>query len=113
MLISALDRHPYSYYTLLRWVVCGVAAYVTYVAFQTEKAPGAWLFGIMALLFNPIIPVHLSRATWQPIDVLSAIIFIASVFWIQPSSPQASMETQVGVEDTESESHDTDNPADQ
>ncbi len=27
MLLLALSRHPYSYYILLRWVVCGTSAY--------------------------------------------------------------------------------------
>ena len=61
LLLWALDRHPYSYYTILRFVVCGVTGYGVYFAAQLEKNGWAWAFGIIALLFNPIIPIHLAR----------------------------------------------------
>lgn len=88
MLVWALDRHAYDYYTLMRWVVCGTAAYLTWIAIETERSGGAWTFGVMALLFNPIIPVHLSRSTWQPIDLASAVLIVISIFWIQPGNPE-------------------------
>lgn len=42
---------------------------------ELEKSGWAWVFGIIALLFNPIIPVHLSREIWAPIDIMAALIF--------------------------------------
>ncbi len=78
MLFGALAPWPYGYYQLLRFLVCGVSAYVAYIAYSWQKLWATWLFGIIAVLFNPLLPIHLSREIWQPIDVICAIIFIVS-----------------------------------
>ena len=83
LLFWALSRHPYGYYTLLRWVVCGVAAYTAYVSNLHNKLPWAWFFGILALFFNPIIPVKLDRATWASIDVAVGIVLPVSIFFVR------------------------------
>lgn len=38
MLLLALSRHPYSYYILLCWVVCGTAAYGAFKSVELEKS---------------------------------------------------------------------------
>lgn len=35
--------------------------------------------GIIAVLFNPIEPVHLNKGIWQVIDFVTAIIFIVAL----------------------------------
>jgi len=77
MLFLALAPWPYGYYQLLRFVVCGAAVYVAYLAYNWQKIWAVWLFGFIAVLFNPLIPIHLSRELWQPVDVICGIIFIA------------------------------------
>lgn len=80
MLLGALASWPYGYYQLLRFVVCGVSVYVAFMAYQWQKLWATWLFGFIALLFNPLIPIHLSREIWQPIDIICAIIFLIAIF---------------------------------
>ena len=80
MLLIALADLPYGYYQLLRFVVCGVGVYVAYTAYTWQKKWAMWLFGFIALLFNPLIPIHLSQEIWQPIDVICAILFIVIAF---------------------------------
>lgn len=82
LLFWALASHPYSYYILLRWVVCGTAGYGAIFAGTLQKIGWAWTFGIIALLFNPIIPVHLSRETWAPVDIVAGVLFLISLFTI-------------------------------
>jgi hypothetical protein len=79
MLVLALARHPYSYYTLLRWVVCGVGVYSVFQAIHSKKYGWAWAFGIVSLLFNPMLPVHLDRATWAVVDIAVAALFFISL----------------------------------
>lgn len=78
LLLGAVGRWPYDYYTLLRVVVCAVAASESYFAFQRAEANSAgrdkqqrraWAFALLAVLFNPFVPVHLARATWNVIDI--------------------------------------------
>jgi len=79
MLFAALGHHPYDYYTLLRWVTCGVCAYTAYQAVQKDKLGWVWVFAIAALVMNPIIPVHLKRDTWALVDVVLAVLLLVSI----------------------------------
>ncbi len=79
MLVGCLGKWPYGYYTLLRWVVCGVACFTAWQAFEWKRIGWVWLAGFVALLFNPLIPVHLSREIWVPVDLLVAVFFIVAV----------------------------------
>jgi len=83
MLFWALARHPYSYYILLRWVVCGTAGFGVLLAVDSERRGWAWTFGVIALLFNPIIPVHLSREIWAPVDLVAGAILLVSLFTVR------------------------------
>lgn len=76
MLLLALAPWPYGYYQLLRFVVCGIAGYIVFMAYNWQKIWAMWLFGFIAVLFNPLIPIHLSREIWRSIDVICAIVFI-------------------------------------
>lgn len=80
MLLGALGRWPYGYYQLLRFVVCGVSVYVAFMAYNWQKLWATALFGCIALLFNPLIPIHLSREIWQPIDLICALLFVVVAF---------------------------------
>lgn len=83
VLLGALAPWPYGYYQLLRFVTCGVAVYVAFTVYTWQKLWVMWLFGFIALLFNPLIPIHLSRELWQPIDVVCAIIFLVVAFLVK------------------------------
>ncbi|MCK4252342.1 hypothetical protein KAX97_12910 [candidate division WOR-3 bacterium] len=80
LLIWALSKHSNDYYTLLRFVVCGATAYGTFLAVRFKQISWVWIFGIVAVLFNPIFPIHLERSTWVIIDVSVALILIVSIF---------------------------------
>lgn len=83
MLLGALLHLPYGYYTLLRLVVCLTAAII---AFQSWPKHQAWAiaFGVVALLFNPLIIVALDRETWAPIDVAVAAMYLLHWWFVRP-----------------------------
>ena len=73
MLVLAVSSGwPYGYYTLLRWIVCLTTGYLAYEDYKREQRGFALIFGIVALIFNPVLPVHLSKAEWAPIDLVVA-----------------------------------------
>jgi hypothetical protein len=76
------------FYTLLRWVCCAAFAYSAIAAFQMKRVEWTWIFGILAVLFNPLAPVYLQRATWQIIDwaAIGVLVVAAIVFWRLRSS---------------------------
>jgi len=80
ILLGALGDNDYGYYQFLRWAILIIGAYSAYLAYNARKNAWAWIFGIIAALFNPIIPFTFQRNTWQPIDVIVAIIFFVSLF---------------------------------
>jgi len=87
MLISAaVQRHPYSFYTLLRWICCPIFGYSAVSAYENKRVPWTWIFGVLALLYNPIFRVHLDRSTWTGVNwVTIGVIVIAAIVW-RPSS---------------------------
>jgi hypothetical protein len=83
LLILALGRHPYGYYVFLRWAVCGTSTYTAWISGISGKAGWAWALGVVAVLFNPIVPVHLKRDTWAVLNVASAGLLMASIAYVR------------------------------
>ncbi len=79
-LIGALADNPYGYYQFLRWAILVIGAYSAHLTYKAGGKAWTWIFGIIAVLFNPIIPFTFQRNTWQFIDVIVAIIFFVSLF---------------------------------
>jgi len=73
-LIIAIGDQPYDYYTLLRWGISAIGIYYTY-SFYKKSSSAFWVFGIIAVLFNPIIPFYSTKDSWQFIDLIVAAIF--------------------------------------
>jgi len=79
MLCLAMGKWPYDYYRIMRWVVCAAAVFVAYQSWTWRKPWGMWVFGFAALLFNPLVPAHLNRATWQVLDLAMAALLVAGI----------------------------------
>ena len=85
LLLLALADMPYGYYTFLRLVVTVFAGCLAYNAFKANDKNYAWLFGAVALLFNPIIKVPLDRDIWAIID-LGLGIYFGYIGWKEKKS---------------------------
>ena len=83
-LLLAIARLPYGYYIFLRWVVTVSAIFLLWISYKSEKTLLVVLMAIIALLFNPIAPVHLDKSTWVIIDFVAAILFLVSAFKLKP-----------------------------
>jgi len=84
MLLLAIPTFwPYGYYILLRWMITISAVFLLSLAYEQKET--FWLFsmGIIAILFNPIIPVYFDKETWVVIDFIVAIMFLVSIFKIK------------------------------
>ena len=47
---AATERHPYSFYTLLRWICCPVFAYSAFAAYEKARVMWVWVFVVLATL---------------------------------------------------------------
>jgi len=79
MLFAALGRHAYDYYTLLRWIACGVCAYTAFQAVLMKKFGWLFVFVIAAIVLNPISPLRLKRGTWGIVDAAAAVLLLLSI----------------------------------
>ena len=73
----ALAELPIGYYTFLRIIVTIGA--IAIVITEFEYGFNFWViaFGILAILFNPLIPIYLNdKDAWMPIDIIAGIIFL-------------------------------------
>lgn len=85
MLLWALNpSNPYGYYVLLRWVSCAVFAYLACQASASKEREWVWVLGVAAAIYNPIVPVHLTREIWSVVNVVTIAMAVASIFVIKP-----------------------------
>ena len=89
-LIVALADLPYGYYTLLRITVTICAGVLVYTTYQSRGTltPAILLFGGIALLFNPLVPIYLTREIWTPIDIAVAIVFVSHLVLSLRANPK-------------------------
>jgi hypothetical protein len=81
MLIAALNPGtPYDYYVLLRWLMCGIFAYLSFRAFESKNTEWVLILGITAVVYNPFLPWHLGREIWTIVNLLTIGIAITSIF---------------------------------
>src|SRR5262249_22023293 len=79
LLLGALVRtNPYGYYVLLRWVCCGVFAYLAVLAHAQRQDGWTWLLAVTALLYNPVLRVHLDREVWTVLNLITIGIAAAA-----------------------------------
>lgn len=79
MLLLALGDHPYSYYQILRIVVCGASIFLIWYFIQAKIEWLGWVFIIPAILFNPVFPIYMEKSTWQFLDLLFGVMFLGSL----------------------------------
>ena len=81
LLFVGLIDLPIGYYTLLRIVI--TIGSITVVVTEFKNGLSFWVitFGLIAILFNPLIPIYLNnKSAWMPIDILCGILFIIKSF---------------------------------
>jgi len=80
LFLAMIEGLPYGFFTLLRLVVFGTTVYLSWLGYKSEKYIWIWIFGFIALVFNPLTPLHLGRDLWVIIDLLVAFFLIFSIF---------------------------------
>ncbi len=88
MLLVAVAPLPYGYYQFLRWVTCGVAAFIAVKGYTWKQTWATWLFGAVAVMFNPILPIYLTREIWRPIDLAVALLFVLSILLLREQAAE-------------------------
>ena len=70
---------PYGFYTLNR-IFASFFSVIGAIHIWDEKRFLSYSFIVIAVLFNPVIPIHLTRNIWQIIDLVATIPFLLLIF---------------------------------
>ena len=74
MLLIATMPLPIEFYTLLRIVVFGAAAYSAYCFFENKNSQTGLILVLIAIVWNPLIPIYLyDKFIWILLDISAAI----------------------------------------
>lgn len=71
-----LANMPYGFYNLVRFVAMIAFAIYAYVYYEKKSNALAITFLSLAVLFQPLLPIHLGRVLWNIVDVVVAIFLI-------------------------------------
>ena len=77
LLLIGLADLPTGYYTLVRITVFLVSALSSYISYKIDEkiGPATVTFALLAIVFNPIIPIYLrDKGAWTVIDIAAAIL---------------------------------------
>lgn len=79
-LAAAILPWPYGYYQTLRLGVCAAGLYCGIVARSAGDHTVSYGLFFTALIFNPFLPVYLTRELWLPLDLLGAALFAFTAY---------------------------------
>lgn len=76
LIVAALPL-PYSYYTFCRIVTCVACSTLAFSTYE-KPATAFWssMFWLLAVLFNPVIPIHLTKKLWMMLDLGAAALIL-------------------------------------
>ena len=86
LLIAApLISFPYGFYTFLRLTISISAGFIIYLRNKKVKKIDtiSIIFAIIVILYNPFIPIHLTREIWTPINFISAAVYFYGFYKIK------------------------------
>lgn len=70
----------FGFFRLLRVILFVSMIYVSWLAFLNGKNDWIFIFGTIAVLFNPFIPFSFGEEIWKIVDLVLVIFFVISFF---------------------------------
>lgn len=77
---------PYGYYVFLRWAIFISSIVIANGFYKSGLKAWVFIFGALAFLFNPIVPIYLNKSSWVAIDLVAAILFFLSAHSAKPGA---------------------------
>jgi hypothetical protein len=78
MFLCLLDM-PYGYYQFVRFISMVVFGWLAYDAFEKKRRAEAFVYLMLAILFQPLIKIALGRFIWNVVDVIVGVGLIVSI----------------------------------
>ncbi len=93
LLLATFGRWPYSFYVFLRIAVCLCAIYSAARAKETGRIAWTWIMASIAIVFNPVLPLHMQRANWRVFNLVGAGIFAVWMILVSPRRPKPGVDS--------------------
>lgn len=81
MMAAAVLPMPYGYYLFLRLVAVVAAGWIAMYLWSADKPAWSIMMGCLALLYNPLIRISFDREVWAPLNIITAIMFLAALLF--------------------------------
>lgn len=76
LLFIAIAPLPYGYYTFARIIVCGCSGIMCYQLCKAkDRGSWPWVWGTVAILFNPVVNIYMSKEAWMAMDAATGVLF--------------------------------------
>ena len=69
------------FFTVIQIVVFIFSLLTLYDYHKRKRAFGVWIFGLIAVLYNPILKVEFAESRWVIVDIAAAIAFAISLLF--------------------------------
>ena len=76
IIVPEFFKVPYPFYTIIRILSFSSLGYITYYLFKQKEIFLLFFIGMFTILYNPLMPIYLSRPIWMVIDVLIILTLI-------------------------------------
>jgi hypothetical protein len=76
LLLASLFRMPYEFYEIQRFILMATFAWFVISEYVPNKFGWSFLYGILALLFNPFLKLKIEASGWKIIDLATAAVLI-------------------------------------
>lgn len=80
LLLAIPTGWPSGFYVLLRWTIFIISIIVAYNFYKSKTNAWALIFAAVAILFNPIAPIYLSKSTWVIFDFIGTVLFFVAAY---------------------------------
>ena len=84
LILAAVTKQQYSYFTFLRWLMMIVSIYFAYQSYENKQIGLLIYYAAIVILFNPFEKFWFQKETWHLIDFIIAGI---TIFTIKLDSP--------------------------
>jgi hypothetical protein len=80
LLFLCLADFPYGYYQFVRFAATVGFGILAYLANEKGNKTEVVIYIILAVLFQPLLKIHLGRTLWNIVDVIVGIGLVVSIF---------------------------------
>lgn len=77
MVLALAEFNDQWIYDLSKWALCAGCLYQGYQFWHAGMRRAILPLGILAIIFNPIAPIHFEESEWVVVDWIAAVIFVA------------------------------------